>query len=112
MSVDMNKYKFFKTSGNKIIAVSSYAGRSVRGVASCDPRDSFNESKGQYLAAARCNAKIADKRVRRASRKVREAEEALKKAQRFYNDMTVYYADSIVAQNDAWNSVSDILNEM
>ena len=39
------KYKVFTNSKNEIIAVSTYAGKTVKGVAKCDPRDSFDKSK-------------------------------------------------------------------
>lgn len=52
------KYKVFTNSKNEIIAVSTYAGKTVKGVAKCDPRDSFDKSKGEQLAIARCAAKL------------------------------------------------------
>ena len=38
MKFDENKYKYY-TAGNKVIAVSTYAGKTVKGVAKCDPKD-------------------------------------------------------------------------
>lgn len=58
---------------NMIVAVSSYAGKTVRGIAKCHPNDSFDEEFGKKLAVARCNLKVAKKRQARADRKVREA---------------------------------------
>lgn len=50
----------------KVVAYSSYAGQSVRGVAKCAPEDEFDVEFGKKLAAARCNVKVARKRFRRA----------------------------------------------
>ena len=72
----MSKYNFEKE-GNKIIAVSSYAGRPVKGYAKCHPDDKFDEASGRALAKARCNQKVAYKRNKRAFRKLKEAREAL-----------------------------------
>lgn len=50
----------------KVVAYSSYAGQSVRGVAKCAPDDEFDVEFGKKLAAARCNVKVARKRLKRA----------------------------------------------
>ena len=50
----------------KIVAYSTYAGQSVRGVAKCAPDDEFDIEFGKKLAAARCNVKVARKRLKRA----------------------------------------------
>lgn len=92
----MSKYNFEKE-GNKIIAVSSYAGRPVKGYAKCHPDDKFDEASGRALAKARCNQKVAYKRNKRAFRKLKEAREALAMAQQKYNKMCAYVADSTFA---------------
>ena len=61
----MSQYRFYDN-GSKVVAVSSYAGRPVRGVAKCDPRDSFDIEKGRALAEARCDVKVAQKRADRS----------------------------------------------
>ena len=58
MEYSLSKYKYAQT-GNKVIAISTYAGRTVRAVAKADPRDASSLEDGKKLAAARCNAKIA-----------------------------------------------------
>ena len=58
-------YRYIVTP-NKVIAISSFAGKTVRGVAKCHPGDVFNEEIGKELAAARCGRKIAEKRFNRA----------------------------------------------
>ena len=56
-----HRYKYYTNNKDVVVAVSSYAGKTVRGVAKCDPRDTFDIEKGKELAAARCNEKIAYK---------------------------------------------------
>ena len=67
----IEKYKFY-TNGSRVIAVSTYAGKTVRGVAVCHAGDTFSLEKGKKLAALRCAEKIAKKRVARANQKVDE----------------------------------------
>ena len=89
-----SKYKFYNDGKNKIVAVSTYAGKSVRGVAKCDPRDNFDMTKGEDLAMARCAEKIAAKRMRRAQNELAKAERAAETAQRRVEKMQKYLFDS------------------
>ena len=77
----IEKYKFYQTKTadgfQKIIAVATYAGKTVRGVAICDPKDTFDPDFGKKLAAARCEAKVALKRLNRATVKYNEAQDAV-----------------------------------
>lgn len=98
-------YKFY-IHGNEVVAVSTFAGKKVVGRAKCAPADKFDENKGIELAAARCNEKVARKRVLRAERKVKEAEQALKQATEFYEKMLAYRTDSKVAYEDAQEAVN------
>ena len=101
MKYPLEKYKFFvarKTDGTpyQVVAVSTYAGRTVRGVAKCDPRDNFSLEGGKKLAAARCNVKIAEKRAKRAEKKYAEAIELVAKQVTYREDMELYASDSKV----------------
>lgn len=107
----MGRYKFY-IADNKVIAVSSYAGKTVKGVAKCSPEDTFDVEKGKQLAAARCNAKIAEKREKRAWEKVSEAEEAVNKASEYYDKMRVYCNDSVIAREEAETELDDILESL
>ena len=60
------KYRYYTNGKNVVVAVASYAGRTVRGVAKCSDQDEFNLETGKKLAAARCAMKIAKKRVKYA----------------------------------------------
>ena len=98
-----NKYKFYNDGKNKIVAVSTYAGKTVRGVAKCDPRDDFDMTKGEDLAMARCAEKIAAKRMHRAQKELAKAELAAEAAQRRVDKMKNYLNDSAAA----WKAATD-----
>ena len=107
----IEKYQFYY-GPNSVIAVSTYEGRKVRGVAKCDPRDVFDADAGRELAAARCNQKIAVKRHKRATRELNKAMEAYKKAERHMYTMNNYYEDSKVAILQADRQVENLLSKM
>lgn len=93
-------YRIYETP-NKVIAVSSFAGQTVRGVAKCNPADEFDPEKGAALAAARCGVKIAEKRVRRAYNKVDEARAAVDAAIAHLSEMMKYQSDAEASLNGA-----------
>ena len=114
--VDMSKYKFFhftnKEGQNVISAVSTYAGKTVKGYAKCDPRDSFSQENGERLAAARCNSRVAQKRHARAKMKLEQARVQLEQAKRHYERMTSYHDDSAAAVFAAEETVKEIVNSL
>ena len=93
-------YRIYETP-NKVIAVSSFAGQTVRGVAKCNPADNFDPEKGAALAAARCGVKIAEKRVKRAYSKVDEAKDIVDTAIAHLSEMMKYQADAEASLNSA-----------
>ena len=106
MNYSLDKYKFYEYNDPKgkktVSAVSTYAGRTVKGYAKCDPRDSFNIENGKKLAAARCNAKVSAKRMKRAEYK----------AQAHYDKMVNYFNDASRDKSFAENEVNCLLREM
>jgi DNA-binding FadR family transcriptional regulator len=88
------KYSFYTDGAKKIIAISTYAGKIVRGVAKCDPNDEYDPELGRELAAARCALKIAQKRVERAKEKQADALGAAMKAMNHLKDMEYYRKDA------------------
>lgn len=58
------KYRYYTNGENVVVAVASYAGRTIRGVAKCSEQDEFDLETGKKLAAARCAMKIARARVK------------------------------------------------
>ena len=93
-------YRVYETP-TQVIAVSSFAGKTVRGVAKCNPADNFDSEKGIALATARCGVKIAEKRVKRAYNKVDEAKAAAEAAMEHLAEMLRYQADSEAKLNVA-----------
>ena len=93
-------YRVYETP-NEVIAVSSFAGKTVRAVAKCHPNDTFDTEKGVALATARCGVKIAEKRVKRAYNKVDEAKAAAEAAMEHLAEMLRYQADSEAKLNVA-----------
>ena len=102
-------YKFYN-SGNKVIAVSTYAGRTVRGVAKCDPRDTFDIEVGKDIAAARCNIKVSRKRKARALREYDKAAQALARAWSQQLKMRDYLADAEREVNQAEENLKILMN--
>lgn len=87
------RYKIYQ-SDRKTIVVSTYAGKPVRGVSICSLEDEYNEATGIEIAKARCDAKIAMKRLKRAEDKLREAIEQAKNAKKYLHKMEDYYNDA------------------
>ena len=106
----LEKYKFY-IHGNRVIAVSTYGGRTVRGVAVCAEGDNFDVEKGKKLAAARCNMRIAEKRAVRARKKWNEAALACGAAEAHYEKMNVYYDDALEAYDMAFQAVAALETE-
>lgn len=103
-------YHFFQH-GNRVIAVTTYAGRTVRGVAVCDGSDEFDLEYGKRLAAARCNYKVAQKRRERATDKVCDAITAFEQANKTLNKYRQYFYDASQAVIDAGNELDAVLAE-
>ena len=101
----MDKCKYY-IAKNKVIAVSTYAGRTVRGVAKTDPQDTFDIETGKKLAALRCNEKVAKRRYARAQKKVKEAAQALDVAKNHYHKMLQYMNDAHDAYGQAEKDVA------
>lgn len=78
-----------------VCCVSHFAGKPVRGFAKCNPIDQFDLEKGMRLAQLRCDAKIAEKRIKRAQQKFFEAAITVVNAQKRADDMQRYLNDSL-----------------
>lgn len=111
MSFPIEKYRFYVTK-NKVVAVSTYGGKNVRGVAKCAPEDAFSVEKGKELAAARCNARVAAKRRARATKEYARAIAELTKAERMADKMRDYSIDAVNADIEARQRIENILKTM
>ena len=112
-------YKFYEfnheradgTISLRIAAVSSFAGKPVKGYADCHPNDEFDREYGQALAAARCAEKIAAKRCNRAYNKVDEAKALVNAAMAHLQKMMQYEADAEASYNIASYDLATTLAE-
>ena len=116
MNIDLTKYTFVthtrKDGRVEVIAISTFAGKPVRGKAICAESDTFDYQKGMELAAARCNAKIAAKRYNRAKHKIVEAEKAVGEATKFYDAMRHYRDDAYHAMIQAGSFKNKLEEEL
>ena len=96
----------------EIIAMSTYAGETVKGKAICHINDKYNEEAGTKLAVARCAEKIAKKRKARAIRLLQFSKEQLAEAQRYVDKMTHYYEDACAEADEASTETANILAKM
>ena len=97
----MSRYKIFRDGKGKIIVASSYAGKIVRGVAKCNENDTYKEDTGIALATARCDVKIANKRVKRAMAKYDAATKAVNDANAAWEKAIKYLTN---AEQEALNA--------
>ena len=116
MKYSLDKYKFYQfkneNGGMTIVAASTYAGKTVRGVAICAPGDNFNLEFGKKLAAARCNEKVAAKRYERANRKLNDILDQKNEIFEQLCDAENYYHDSFIAYNEAAQEVDRLINSL
>ena len=114
MKYPLDKYKFYQfkneKGGTTVTAASTYAGRTVKGYAKCDPKDQFSIEKGKELAAARCNLKIAEKRRDRASKKYLEATQAVIEANAYFDKMKQYFMDADDQVDEAAEELRDLIS--
>lgn len=111
MITDLNKYKFYQGT-DEVVAVSTYAGKTVRGKAKCHPDDVFNLQDGKELAAARCQKKISEKRLKRANKKLTEAGSRVMEAVELYNRMIDYRNDSLADIEEVSAHIESLLSRM
>ena len=111
----MRKFEFtYKIDeGNKVVvALSSFAGKTITGVARCAPEDTFDIDKGKKLAAARCNLKIAEKRMKYAEKCAGRAAKSLEYWVAEKEKAAKYEADSANAYVTAVNALIDLENTL
>lgn len=102
-------YKYVVIPCEKVIAISTYAGRTVKGVAKCHPNDTFDVEFGKKLAAARCNEKIAYKRLTRALNKFGEAVDESVAADEKMKRMRDYVLDAGAAHEEAQRILRELV---
>jgi hypothetical protein len=107
----MRKIKFYN-SDNKVIAVSSFGEQPVKGIAKCDPSDTFSLKIGKELAEARCNFKVASKRAKYAETKLDEATAAFNAAAAYLCYVKKYHTSALNTRDEAQKIVNDVLAKL
>lgn len=107
----MSRYKIYK-SENKVIVVGSFAGKPVRGIAKCDPEDLFYAKIGEDLATARCENKIALKRVKHAKERREAALKDFIEAKKSLADADTYYNKALEQEKKAQVDLTRALDEV
>ena len=62
----------YSTNNNIVYCRTRFAGKTIKGIAKCDPADTFVLVEGKRLAKARCAAKVAKKRCKLAEQLIKE----------------------------------------
>lgn len=107
----MNPYKFiYVPEKKKVICVSHYAGKPVRGIAKCSPTDEYDGKIGETLARLRCDCKVAQLRHARAQKKWEEANEMFLKADAYLSKCEQYLWDSEEKMDDAAGDLMDFID--
>lgn len=107
----MSRYRFIKAD-NKVICISTFAKKPVKGIAKCSPNDTFDLEIGTKLAKLRCDLKVTDKRANRAAEKYLEATELLIDANEYFYDMKQYYFDSEYQYSEALKELKNFEKEV
>lgn len=112
MMFPMERYKFFTNSKGHVYAVSSYCGKTIKGVAKCDPKDTFDLEKGKKLAAMRCNVKICALRAKRMKKKVDEAQKELVNATCYLSNMEDFKSDADASYHTAIKELTNFMDKI
>lgn len=112
-----DKYTYYTycnslTGTQTVIALSTYAGKTVKGRAKCNSCDEYDIEVGKKLAAARCNAHIAKRRKANALRRYEETHRALDAAIAKADKMRAYLNDATEACTEADEKLNKILEEL
>lgn len=108
----MARYQTYLAGEKKIIVVSRYAGKVVRGVAKCSPGDTYNVEKGEKLARLRCDEKISEKRVARSQEAYADAVANLAKAQKRVEAMKQYMDDAAAEYDEVQKELAKVTASM
>lgn len=108
----MSRYQTYLAGEKKIVVVSRYAGKVVRGVAKCSPGDTYDVEKGEKLARLRCDEKIAEKRVARSQEAYVEAVANLMNAQKRVNAMKQYMDDAAAECDEVKEALAKLTASM
>lgn len=94
-NVDGHNYTIYTDNKTRVIAVSTYAGKSVRGIATCASGDEFDLSAGVKIAANRCAVRIAEKRLRNATNRYETTKMWFEEASKCIGEAAEYKSDAV-----------------
>lgn len=106
------KYTLYTNSNKDIIAVATYDGQSVRGVAKCDPRDEYNYEFGAALATARCAEKVAKRHYTKLAQELAEIDELLESVQIYRDKVANLYEKAVADLISANHTANEIYNSV
>lgn len=104
-----HSYKYYYLPDGTTIALSHFAGKTVKGIAYLKPGDTYDKETGEKIAAAKCNEKIAGLRYHRAMRMREEALNAFYAAGRALSNMEEYYERSYEEWDAAQNDLVELI---
>ena len=110
--VTYNKKNANGTTSKTIVALSTYAGKVVKGIAKCQPGDNYDFEKGKQLAAARCDTKVCQKRLARAQKKMHTLANAVEEVNRQYAKVCSYYDDAVKEAFEASKRLREIEDKL
>lgn len=90
------------------VAMSTYCGRLVKGVAKCAPTDFYNTETGKELAAARCDVKVCSKRYLRALTKEEAILKQMIELEKEYLNVKQYVNDAESELHDSKDRLNKI----
>lgn len=109
----IEKYKFIiLPEQKKVIALTSYAGKAVKGVAVCSEHDEFDAEVGKRLASARANVKVAMKRKARAEKKLAYFDKIIDDVEREYHELEAYLYTADERWENAIDELANVLNDV
>ena len=103
------KYRYYTNGKNVVVAVASYKGRTIRGVAKCSEQDEFDLETGKKLAAARCAVKIAKKRVKYAKREREHWQRMIALETEFLMKAEDRYSDALEIEKQARHAYEEFI---
>jgi hypothetical protein len=110
-----NKYQYHQFTDDKgrqvIVAISHYAGHVVKGYAKCSAEDSFDLELGKKIAAARCNKKVLNKKMKHSEQKAKEYAAIAAIASKNADISAQMLQDSIAAYDEANKYLEDIMKD-
>ena len=108
----LKRYKFFVTGRKSTIAETKFMGRKVRAKALLAEGDEYDEHAGKVLAAARCNEKVAEIRMKKAEKRLAEAADAAKRAQAELAEATMYAGEAEIGLLSARKRTKNVLADL